>query len=221
MGNIVNPDKRDSFSNSLRRKRFALFLKLVNEKKEKKPISILDVGGTEIFWENMGFGVSSDTTDWIQITLLNLEKNEVRHPNFRSVAGDARSMPEFKNGEFDIVFSNSVIEHVGDFEDQRRMADEIKRVAKRYYVQTPNYHFPIEPHFLFPFFQFLPVSVRASLINKFNLGNTRRIEAKDRAVAYVKNLQLLSHSKLKKLFPEATIHREKFLGLTKSFVCIK
>jgi hypothetical protein len=221
MGNIVNPDKRDSFSNNLRRKRFALFLKLLEQRKDKRPISILDVGGTEIFWENMGFGVSPDSIDQVKITLLNLEKSDVRHPNFQSIAGDARSMPQFKNGEFDIVFSNSVIEHVGDFDDQRRMAEEIKRVAKRYYVQTPNYHFPIEPHFLFPFFQFLPISVRASLINNFNLGNTRRIEAKDHAVAYVKNLQLLSHSKLKKLFPEATIHHEKFFGLTKSFVCIK
>lgn len=57
-------------------------------------------------------------------------------------------MKQFQDNEFDAVFSNSVIEHVGDYEAQRQMANEIMRVGKRYFVQTPNFYFPIEPHIL-------------------------------------------------------------------------
>jgi 2-polyprenyl-3-methyl-5-hydroxy-6-metoxy-1,4-benzoquinol methylase len=73
-------------------------------------------------------------------------------------------MPQFQNDEFDIVFSNSVIEHVGSYEEQNLMASEVRRVGKRYFIQTPNLFFPIEPHFLFPFFQFLPLDYRVTLI---------------------------------------------------------
>ena len=70
--------------------------------------------------------------------------------------GDAVDMPGISDGAFDVVFSNSVIEHVETYENQRRMAAEIRRVGRRYFVQTPNRHFPLEPHFLVPGFQLLP-----------------------------------------------------------------
>ena len=63
-------------------------------------------------------------------------------------------MDFFKDKSFDAVFSNSVIEHVGTFEDQKMMANEVIRVTNFYFIQTPNLYFPIEPHFLVPFFQF-------------------------------------------------------------------
>ena len=68
-------------------------------------------------------------------------------------------MPEFTTGEFDVVFSNSVIEHVGDFDDQRRMADEVRRVGRRFFVQTPNRWFPLEVHTRLPFVHWLPDAV--------------------------------------------------------------
>jgi hypothetical protein len=57
-------------------------------------------------------------------------------------------------------FSNSVIEYVGDFPDQQRMADEVRRVGDRYRVQSMSKHFPIEPRFVFPFYQHLPLWLR-------------------------------------------------------------
>ena len=72
--------------------------------------------------------------------------------------------------EFDIVFSNSVIEHLGDIEGQRRMAKEIRRVGKYYYLQTPNRNFPVEPHFQFPFFQFLPKWLRTAIVRRWSIG---------------------------------------------------
>jgi SAM-dependent methyltransferase len=71
------------------------------------------------------------------------------------VVADATSLP-FADGSIDVVFSNSVIEHVGERERQQRMFDEIERVGKRFLIQTPNAHFPVEAHHLLPFFQYLP-----------------------------------------------------------------
>ena len=136
-------------------KRFAFFEQLIAPL--VKPLRILDVGGTEDFWQSMGFGDRDDM--WV--TLLNVTAVATSSPQFVSIAGDARDLSQFKRREFDVVFSNSVIEHVGDFADQKRMADEVQRVGKRYFVQTPNRYFPIEPHFLFPCFQFLPEACRS------------------------------------------------------------
>lgn len=96
------------------------------------------------------------------------------------------------------------------------MAAEVQRVGKNYYIQTPNYWFPIEPHFVFPFFQFLPKSVRIHLLMNFNLGNFRKFEYKNQAANIVDEIKLLSSKELKLLFPSSKLYREKIFGLTKS-----
>ena len=99
-----------------------------------------------------------------------------------------------------------MIEHVGGYTDQQRMAGEIRRVGRRYFVQTPNRYFPIEPHFLFPGFQFLPESARRRL---WRLGMPRTpYEA----------IELLDAAELRELFPDAVILRERAAGLTKSLI---
>lgn len=93
---------------------------------------------------------------------------------FSYVQGDGRNLP-YTNNEFDIVFSNSVIEHVGTFEDQKRFAEEIRRVAKSYWVQTPNRHFPVETHLIAPFIHFLPRNFQKtsdSVVDSVGLGDT-------------------------------------------------
>jgi ubiquinone/menaquinone biosynthesis C-methylase UbiE len=132
--------------------------------------------------------------------------------------GDARDLSQFADHEFDVVFSNSVIEHVGSVGDQQKMANEIRRVGRFYFVQTPNRGFPLEPHFMFPFFQFLPVSCRAKLLQKFNLGWIARVPEFQNAKLVVQSIRLLTRRDLEQLFPEAEIFEERFLGLTKSFV---
>jgi ubiquinone/menaquinone biosynthesis C-methylase UbiE len=147
----------------LRKKRFAIFESLISSL--PKPLKILDVGGTQIFWERMGFIGKDD----LEIVLLNLSKVNVAYKNFKSVVGDARKMGEFKDKKFDVVFSNLAIEHVGNYDQQRQMSEETRRVGKRYFVQTPNRYFLIEPHFLFPFLQFLPLQIKVWLITHFNI----------------------------------------------------
>jgi hypothetical protein len=111
-----------------------------------------------------------------------------------------------------------VIEHVGGLKDQHRMADEIKRVGKRYFIQTPNLYFPMEPHFLFPMFQFFPLWLKIWLISHYDLGWYVKTPEKEKALEIVKSIRLLCKKELYELFPGAIIYREKFLGLTKSFI---
>ncbi len=216
IGKIYDNRRADSWATQLRQRRFALLNSLISSL--PKPIKILDVGGKSKFWENMGF-LSQDTPD-IEITLLNMSFAEIGtlHPRLNHVIGDAREMKQFEDQEFDIVFSNSVIEHVGDLTDQAKMADEVKRVGKRYFIQTPNFYFPIEPHFVFPCFHWLPVRLRVWLVMHFALGWFGQFQNEQDAILAVKSIQLLRKQDFVKLFSDAVLYEEKVLGLTKSLI---
>ena len=64
--------------------------------------------------------------------------------------GDARNLSEYADGSVDLVHSNSVIEHVGGWADMRAMADEMMRIGRSGWMQTPAWEFPVEPHFRAP-----------------------------------------------------------------------
>ena len=205
-------ETENSFSTKLRKKRFILFNNLIST--VSKPCRILDVGGRQIFWELMDFNLSSE----VEIDLYNIENIEVSLPNLKHIVGDVRDMKRFRDNEYDIVFSNSLIEHVGDFESQKRVAKEIRRIGKRYFVQTPNLYFPIEPHFVFPFFQYFSPELRVFFIRTFNVGVKNKISDKKEAIQAANRIRLLSERELKELFPKASIFKEKFLSITKSFI---
>jgi hypothetical protein len=213
--NLANNAKPGSLADRLRKKRFSIFLDLIRDL--PRPIKIIDVGGTSLFWERMGFTNQAG----IHITILNLNPSPVDHKGFTSVAGDARDLKQFGDQEFDIAFSNSVIEHVGSFEDQQKMAAEMMRVAKKIFLQTPNYYFPLEPHFLFPFFQFLPLRLQAKLLANYNLGWYNKVPDRNKAIQICLSVRLLKKAELKQLFPEAVFYEEKFFGLVKSFIVLK
>jgi SAM-dependent methyltransferase len=196
-----------------RERRFDLFRSLAS--RLPRPLQILDVGGTESFWQTLGFldepGVS--------ITTLNLDLEPGSGAGkVKTLQGDARDLSRFSDRSFDIVFSNSLIEHVGGIEDQRRAADEMRRVGKAFFVQTPNKNFPIEPHFLFPFFQFLPVPARVFLLTHFSLGWYGKLSDREQALRVAQEIQLLERRTVCELFPSAQIWEERLFGLVKSFV---
>jgi len=209
---LADPTNNDSIASKTRQKNFELFRSLIS--KIPKPLKILDIGGTQYYWENVNFIEKND----VKIILLNTSNEEITLPNFRSVVGDARQLNEFKDKEFDIVFSHSVIEHVGGFDDQVKMSDEIRRIGKRYFLQTPNRFFPIEPHFLFPLFQFLPLFLKVYLVSHFDIGWYKRTSDKQKALEIVNSIRLLTEQELREMFPGATIYKEKFVGLVKSFI---
>ncbi|HUR91712.1 MAG TPA: class I SAM-dependent methyltransferase [Gemmatimonadaceae bacterium] len=196
----------------LRRRRFEFFVGLLETL--PAPVRILDVGGTPLFWSTM----PDSGRERLRITLVNLTRASVGGGHVESVVGDATDLSMFQAGEFDVVFSNSVIEHLGTFEAQVRMANEVRRVGRRYFIQTPNLYFPLEPHFLVPGFQFFPMRVRAWLVSRFNVGWYQRIPDVELARAEVESVRLLSRAGLRRLFPEALIYEERFGGMVKSFV---
>lgn len=198
----------------LRRRRFALFAALLDGLPE--PVSVLDIGGTQQYWQMMA--PEAALLQRVRVTLLNLEPQAVSVPNFTSLVGDARALPQFAGGQFDLVFSNSTIEHLGSYAAQQAMAAEVRRVGRGYYIQTPNRYFPLEPHFLFPGFQFLPMGVRAWLVRHISLGWFPRIPDAGQALAEVAAIRLLGEAEFRALFPGAAIYKERYFGMTKSFV---
>lgn len=211
---MATPNNKSSISAKLRKKRFALFRQLLPG--ATSPLKILDVGGKETIWAAEGF-CEPDNVDRFEITILNIDPQKTKAPNITSVGGDARNMSDFADNQFDIVFSNSVIEHVGDYDSQMQMAREVQRVGKKYFVQTPNFYFPIEPHFLYPFFQFLPLQIKAWILTNIARRH-RKVDNIEQAKKIANGIKLLNKRQFSNLFPEATIVEEKFWGLTKSFV---
>ena len=209
---LLDPALESSLNQRFREKRFKFFITLLEKIKSDKPVQILDIGGEENYWVRMNY--SGDAN--IQITLLNLEKTATTKNNIISIKGDATDLTKFKDQEFDIVFSNSVIEHLFSKENQKKMADEARRVGKCYYIQTPNFFFPIEPHWLFPFFHFLPVKTRVFLTQNFNLGHFKKAIDREESIQRVNEIKLLTEREMKELFPDGKVYKEVLLGLTKS-----
>jgi hypothetical protein len=212
MYKLVDHSDPSSLAAAFRRRRFALFKSLVSLL--PKPITILDLGGEQSFWEEMCLAGNPDYL----ITMLNVIPLEITYSNLNGIMGDAIDLHSFADQEFDLVFSNSVIEHLGSYQRQQCMAEETQRVGKHYFVQTPNRHFPLEPHFLVPFYQFLPFSLQVAMIQRFNLGWYKKIPEESDATQHVISHRLLTIREMHALFPTGTIFCERVLGLTKSFI---
>ncbi len=210
-------DHRDpaSLAAQFRAKRNSLFKDFVRDL--PKPLKILDVGGLEGFWERAG--IAGDQS--YSITLLNLESLRPRYENIHYVFGDGTDMSQFRKEEFDVVFSNSVIEHVGDYARQFKMGQEVRRVGKSYFIQTPNRNFPLEPHFFVPFFQFFPLALKVRLIRRFSLGWFEKTPDKQKALQIANSVELRTKEEFQSIFPDAAIYEEKFFLLAKSFIALK
>lgn len=202
-----------ALSHRLRARRFQAFEVACAEL--DRPLRILDVGGTVEFWEHRAW----HDRPGVEITTVNLTAGEQRHDNIRPMVGDATALP-FGDAEFDITFSNSVIEHLFTWEAQERMAAEARRVAARYWIQTPNYWFPMEPHFLTPGWQWMPAELRIRILQRHTVGQMGRCPDRAEAQERVLEVALLSRRRLRRLFPEATLVPERFAGLVKSWTAV-
>ena len=208
---FANSERPGSLGNYFRNRRFSLLQGILD--KLPKPIKILDVGGTKSIWENRGLAGDEN----YQITLLNLNIVPTDYNNITSIKGNATDLSEFEEDSFDLVFSNSVIEHVYNWENQNKMAREIIRVGVHFAVQTPNKYFFIEPHYLLPYFQYLPNKFRYFVLTKTRLSRLKKWDKGD-ARQYLEEIRLISHREMKALFPESKIYYERFLGMKKSFI---
>jgi hypothetical protein len=178
---------------------------------------VLDVGGTVEIWQLAP----------VMPRLVLLNQARARYeigPAEAVVLGDGTSLP-FADQSFDLVFSNSVIEHVGSRAEQARFAAEIMRVGKQYWVQTPNRYYPIEQHLWTPFVHWLPRSLQAAVLKRISVWRivTRATpEQREFYVShYLDSIRLLASSDVRALFPGATLLRERFLGWTKSLIAYR
>jgi ubiquinone/menaquinone biosynthesis C-methylase UbiE len=173
---------------------------------------IIDVGGYEHNWTLI------DARP--EILLVNLEDEDRRDGRFHKVRGDGRQLA-YDDNSFDIAYSNSVIEHVGDSDDQGAFAAEIRRVASRYYVQTPNRWFLIEPHLIAVGIHYLPRQALRRLVRWLSVWGW--VQKPDQAAidALLASIRLLDKKRMRELFPDAEIQTETFLGMTKSIIAIR
>jgi hypothetical protein len=129
-------------------------------------------------------------------------------------------MRKYPDDLYDVAHSNSVIEHVGGDKEKSRMAKEVQRIAKKHFIQTPNYWFFMEPHYRAIGFQWLPRAAQVWLLKTRNMGCFKRAGSTEEARAILDSVQLLTYKDMKRYFPGSVIWREKVCGLTKSFVAI-
>ncbi len=87
-------------------------------------------------------------------------------------------------------------------------------------MQTPNYWFPIEPHFQFIGWQWLPESTRVAILRRRKCGWRAKTPDPERARELVREVRLMTKRELQQLFPPARIAPERFVGLTKSWIAI-
>lgn len=212
---FANAGVSDSLANKLRAQRFAFFVSLIDQL--PKPVRIIDIGGTLNYWQHRGWVGK----DGVEITVVNLGAQELACENVIVKNGNALDLSEYVDGAFDVAYSNSVIEHLFSFENQSKMAAEVQRVARAYWVQTPNYWFPIEPHFHVPGWQWLPRSLRVALLMRFRCGWQGPVADRKLAGDLVDEVRLMNKDELSQLFPNAILWKEKIFGLTKSLVVYK
>lgn len=183
--------------------------------------NVLDLGGTETYWL-IGEEFIRRNRHRLTFTIVNTEDQKIANRDlFSFIKSSATAGGLLEGRRFDLVHSNSVIEHVGSWDEMLGFAANTRRLAPRYYIQTPNYWFPYEPHFRFPGFQYLPEAVRARLIMRWSLGFFRRIESRADADDIIAGHRLLSAREMRVLFPDAEVAFEKAFGLNKSILAVR
>jgi len=186
------------FSQRARRRRYDRFRRTMRPQPHDR---LLDVGC------GSGWSLAQLDPD-AKVTGVDLvDRGGFERPNQRFVAADAGALP-FTDNSFDVGYSNALIEHI-PVEQRPEFADELRRVARRYWVQTPNFWFPLEPHALLPAVQFLPPRVRRLAWR-----------ASPRQIGYEESLSLLSRFALARLFDDALILEERVGPLVKSLIAV-
>jgi hypothetical protein len=220
---LTNYEDPKSFGSRMRARRIGPLLALIKKVHQTKgEVRILDVGGKSQYWKSAPEGFLDKHN--VSITILNLpcdlafENSE----GFAYVAGDACEMPEYPDNSFDIVHSNSTIEHVGNWNRIKAFASETRRVAPNLFIQTPNFWFPIEPHFIKPFHHWLPKPWRVRMWRCFQMGQRGKAADLDEAMQKLDDEPyLLNIPMFRFLYPDCRILRERLLFLPKSMVAYR
>jgi hypothetical protein len=213
-GAVADHSSPSSLAARMRDHRWDLFLQRFPD---VGAMRVLDLGGTCGAWRAAKARPG-------HVTLLNSEDQGPGQEDWLTVVtGDACDPPgEVRGQAFDLVYSNSTIEHVGGHAKRAAFARVVRDAAPHHWVQTPNRYFPIEPHWLFPGFQFLPVPARSFVSRNWPFGwYSRRGEDRATVVEGVLEIELLGTTEMQQYFPDSEILPERLLGLTKSLVAVR
>lgn len=177
---------------------------------------VLDLGGTLRMWESAPVRPR-------HVTIVNLD------PRLDEPTGD---WYDVRNGDacapeedvlacdYDLVYSNSLLEHVGGHAKRQQLAAVIRDAAPRHWVQTPYRYFPLEPHWMVPGMQFLPLAARASIARRWPFGPASKATPAGNVVSEVAYVELVSLTEMRSYFPASQIWIERLAGLPKSLVAI-
>jgi hypothetical protein len=179
---------------------------------------IIDLGGEPGYWRNLD--LSTLRAAGASVLLVNTTEQPAE-PAFETLAADACDLSRFSAGAFDLAHSNSVIEHVGEWDRMAAFAGELRRLAPSYYVQTPYFWFPIEPHFLSLGFHWTPETSRVRAMLRRDHGHFARAHSVTEAMEIVRSARLLDRTQFEALFPDADHSVERFGGLVKSLIAVR
>ncbi len=218
-----------NFSAKARKKRAKLFRDNFSLNENTKILDLGSENGSNIFKVLQNTKVKNENVVIADIDLNAIEEGK-RLYGFNTALIKENERLDFPNNFFDIVYCSSVIEHTtvnksdiwkltdgkqfkeAAWEKQKTFAEEIVRLGKQYFVQTPCKTFPIESHTWLPFVGYLPREVFLPILR---VSNRYWIKQAD------PDFNLLGEKEMQKLFPNARILSEKKFGVTKSIMAIK
>ena len=219
----IDPTDPRTIRYRFRRKRFkvveAMIRQVLSVRGEAR---VLDVGGRANYWAML----DRNLRDRVVITIVNyqseLESHRGKEDDLRLVCkhGDGCNLENYDECSFDISHSNSVIEHVGSYSNMIRFSKETQRVGRGYYMQTPNFWFPLDPHYGVPFVHWLPDALRISLHSSFNLGYARKTSYQE-ALSRVDHCRMVDKRLIRELFSDGHVFSERYMFMAKSIIAIR
>ncbi|MFF3859679.1 class I SAM-dependent methyltransferase [Streptomyces sp. NPDC002209] len=179
---------------------------------------VVDLGGTAEMWLRAPVRAK-------HVHLINLEEHPAELPDWitaeiADVTDPVVAAELSAQGGYDLVFSNSTIEHVGGHVQRRKFVSAVEQLAPLHWIQTPYRYFPVEPHFVAPGFQFLPLAARARLVRYWPLVHSRP-DSPEAGMDAVINIELLTRTEMRYLFPGSALLSERVLGAPKSLIAVR
>jgi hypothetical protein len=224
MTRAADPNVPNSMSAKFRQKRNRILKALMREIRERKggPIRVADLGGTAQYWRAIGLDFLEEVDARIDCFNLAADpSSDIGFSRITTAIGDACNL-DCADDSFDLVHSNSVIEHVGRFSGMIAFAGEVRRLAPAYFVQTPNYWFPIDPHFhRLPALHWLPNPVQVALLHRFRLGHAPPTGDLATTMIRFESRSMLTPGQFRYLFHDAELRFERVFGLPKSMIAIR
>jgi hypothetical protein len=191
-----------------------------------RPLRVIDLGGSALMWTRWGVTAG----DGLRIVLANNHRMDTTHRSeplpgrfMENWPVDVLELTPASFAGFDLIFSNSMLEHLPSRHVQARLAAAIAESGKPYFIQVPNKHCIVDPHFPHPlaaFFAVWPTRMQVWAHARHALGSSGRAGSVAASAAAIATYHPLGRRDLAALFPAASIVTEWNLGLPMSLVAI-